>query len=69
MKRILGEITQNAPSLSIREVRFDSDEGLELAATHAILFPPAVIADGHLLGKGKIRESELRLALGAATYG
>lgn len=52
-------------SFSLREVRFDSEEGLELAGRHSILFPPAVIVDGQLVGKGKIREEDLRRALGA----
>ena len=69
VKRILGEIARSAPGLAIREVRFDSEEGLRMAAIHGILFPPAVVADGRLLGKGKILESDLRLALGVPIPG
>jgi len=50
----------------VREVRFDSEEGVRLAEEHSILFPPGVIGDGRLLGKGKIREEDLRRALGAS---
>lgn len=65
MKRILSDIVPATPGLSVREVRFDSSEGLELASRHSIAFPPAVIADGRLMGKGKILEEDLRRALGA----
>jgi glutaredoxin len=64
VKRILGEIAPAVTDLSVREVQFDSEEGARLAAEHGILFPPAVIGDGRLIGKGKIREEDLRLALG-----
>ncbi len=64
MKRLLGDITRSAPNVSVREVPYDSDEGLRLAATHSVLFPPAVIADGRLVGKGKIHEEELRREIG-----
>ena len=65
MKRILAEIAPTVPDLSVREVLLASDEGWELATRHSILFPPAVIVDGVLVGKGKIREEDLRRALGA----
>lgn len=65
IKRILNEIGPTVPGLSVREVQFDSEEGVRLAEQHGILFPPAVFGDGRLLGKGKIREEDLRRALGA----
>jgi hypothetical protein len=65
VKRILGEIAPTVPGLTVREVQLDSDEGLSLAQQHGILIPPAVIGNGRLLGKGKIREEDLRRELGA----
>ena len=49
----------------MREVRLDSEEGIELALRHTILTPPAVFVDGRLLAKGKVREEDLRNALEA----
>ncbi len=69
VKRILGDISRSVPEISVREVAYDSDEGTQLAETHSILFPPAVVADGRLVGKGKIREEELRRAIGAPPLG
>lgn len=69
VKRILAEITPKLSGLSIREVQLDSEEGVSLAQQHGILFPPAVIGDGTLLGKGKIREAELYRALGVPVAG
>ena len=68
VKRILGEIARTVPDLVVREVRFDSEEGVSLAQQHGILFPPAVIGDGRLVGKGKIREEDLYDAMGASFH-
>ena len=65
VKRLLGELRPILPELLVREVPLDSEEGFELAGRYSILYPPAVIADGVLVGKGKIREEDLRRALGA----
>ncbi len=65
VKRMLSEIAPSVPGLSIREIPFDSEEGALYAFRHSILFPPAVLADGRLVARGKIREDELRRALGA----
>jgi glutaredoxin len=65
VKRILGEIAREVPDLTLTEASFDSERGMELAAQHQILYPPAVLLDGRLVGKGKIREEELRRAVGA----
>lgn len=48
----------------VREVRLNSDEGFELALTFGIVFPPAILIDGKLLGQDEIPEDELRRALG-----
>ena len=64
VRRVLDGLTPGVAGLRDREVAFDSKEGLELATRHSIAFPPAVLVDGRLVGKGKIRESELRNALG-----
>lgn len=63
VKRILDEIRRQGRRFDLREVRFDSEEGGELAVEHSILFPPAVFVDGRLVAKGKVLESELRTAL------
>lgn len=66
VKRILGEILKEVPSLNVREVSFDSDEGMKLAMQHNILFPPAIFIDGRMMAKGKVREEDLRRELGAS---
>ncbi len=63
--RLLGEIARERPGLTIREVLMDSEEGIALALENGILVPPAVFLDGSLWAKGKIREEDLRRALGA----
>lgn len=65
VKRILQEIDDRVDGLEVREVRLDSEEGIELALRHTILTPPAVFVDGRLLAKGKVREEDLRNALEA----
>lgn len=65
VKRILDEIRGEGEGFDLREVRLDSDEGSGLAVRHSIFFPPAVFVDGRLVGKGKVREEDLRRALGA----
>lgn len=67
VKRILGEIGKEVPGLVVREVSLSSEEGMNLALEHTILFPPAVFIEGKLMGKGKIREEELRRQLGASS--
>lgn len=42
------------PSLTIEEIEYHSAAGSKLAIEHGILYPPAVILEGRLVGKGKI---------------
>lgn len=65
VKRLLAEISSDIGALNVVEVAFDSEEGIELAVRHKILFPPAVFVNGRLLAKGKVLEKELRGALNA----
>lgn len=65
VKRMLDEILATSPGIHLREVPFSSPEGLSLATTHSVLFPPAVFVEGHLVAKGRIHEQELRDAVRA----
>jgi len=59
VKRILNELQQEMPGLSVDEVDFASQVGLKLAGEHKILYPPAVIVNGTLIGQGKIDADEM----------
>lgn len=63
VKRVLGELHLEIPEMTIEEVDFGSEEGMELAVQNQILYPPAVFLEGRLLMKGKIRENELKEAV------
>lgn len=63
VRRILEEIRREGGRFGLREVAFDSEEGLDLAVGHGIQFPPAVFLDGRLIARGKVPENVLRLAL------
>ncbi len=63
VKRLLNDLRAEGVEMQLREVVFASDEGRELAETHRIVYPPAVLVDGRLVGKGKILGPELRDAV------
>ena len=63
VKRILAGLRAEGTPINVREVPFDSPEGLDLALANSVLYPPAVFLDGRLLAKGRIHEEELRGAL------
>ncbi len=60
VKRVLHDLQQEIPGISVEEVDFGSAEGLRLAIEHQILYPPAVFMDGAMILKGKIREKDLK---------
>ncbi len=66
VKRIVGELKAEIPQISVREVDFTSQEGVELAMRENILYPPAVLIDGRLFAKGKIFEEPLKEAVRTA---
>lgn len=61
-KTVLSRIASERP-LDVNEVRLGSDEGMELAQRHAILFAPGVLLDGEPFGHGRLSERKLRRAL------
>lgn len=65
VKRILAEFRNEIPSLTVEEIDFSSQRGMELAIQHNILYPPAVYVDGQFLAYGKIYEEPLRDAVRA----
>ncbi len=67
--RLLDELRTAIPDLEVREVAFDSDEGLELATANSILFPPAVFVRGRLVARGRIHPEPLREAIVTAVGG
>lgn len=64
VKRLLSEIARERSGISVRELSLDTEEGTTLALENGVLIPPAVFVDGALVGKTKIREEDLRRALG-----
>lgn len=69
VKRILGELKEELPEIEVTEVDFTSGEGVALAVTNNILYPPAVFIDGSLFAKGKIFEEPLKEAVRKAARG
>ncbi len=63
VKRILGELKEELPEIRVREVDFASEEGVAMAVTNSILYPPAVLINGTLFAKGKIMEGPLKEAV------
>ena len=63
VRRLLTELHESGFSFELREVAFDSPEGLELALRHNILYPPAVVLEGRLVAKGKVFAEDIRQAL------
>ncbi len=69
IRRILAELKAELPAIIVTEVEFTSSEGVELALKENILYPPAVLIDGLLYGKGKILEEPLKEAVRQAARG
>lgn len=63
VRELLDSIQATAPDLVVREVELASDYGFELARRFGILFPPAIVVGGRLIGQDEIPERELRRAL------
>lgn len=62
VKRILNEMKNELPELSMDEVDFASESGMKLAIEFQVLYPPAVFIDD-MVFKGKIPEDELKEAI------
>lgn len=69
IKRIMGELKEELPEISVRELDFTSEEGVTLAIKNSILYPPAVFINGSLFAKGKIFEEPLKDAVRKAARG
>lgn len=65
VKRLLEELRPEVAGLVVTEVALASEEGMRRAIEDGITYPPAVYVDGKFLAKGKVREEDLRRALGA----
>jgi glutaredoxin len=69
IKRIVGELKAELPSIEVREVDFTSKEGVALAVKNSVLYPPAVFINGSLFAKGKIMEEPLKESVRKAARG
>ena len=61
-RAVLARLQAEVP-LAIEEVPLTSPEGRDLAARHAILFPPGLFLGEEYLGFGRISERRLRAQL------
>lgn len=54
IKRILSQLQEDMPNLTVEEVEFTSSVGTKLAMENGILYPPAIFVNGVMIAKGKI---------------
>jgi glutaredoxin len=52
-------------TLTVREVKLESDEGVTLATRFRVPFPPVLLIDGSYFGHGRISRRKLTKALDA----
>lgn len=63
VKRILADLRNEIPMISIEEIDFTSEQGVRLAIEYQILSPPAVFIDGKLIFKGEFEMNSMKEAV------
>ena len=59
VKRVLKELRDEMPDLTVEEVDYYSPAGSKLAVENTITYPPAVFIEGRLFEKGKIHTDDM----------
>lgn len=49
--------------MTVRRVELASEEGMKIARTHRVPFPPILLIDGQYFGHGRLSERKLERAL------